>query len=309
MFCQKCGKENPDGSKFCKECGTRIGETLSLDNSSDAKVKVVEGILGAAWNDIKSTPGWFKRVLLLAVLNAIPFLNYGVTGYTQQWGKEIAKGKREIMPKQIFSNKTFLSGLFEYVVFAAYGAVLFVASLILLALLGWVPVVGVIIPISIIVFTWFWNGYVSLSAMRTTVTMDLGRGFDTKKLFASFKKNVGGIFVAYFIPSLLCGIICLLIISIFIAIFAGGVFAAFSSFVPAMGYGVPAAAVNNLGGVIAGLFATGGITLVLVIIFCVFVCFFMSGFEKLLRYRALGHWISRYASEWNKEAKKNELNN
>lgn len=26
MFCQKCGKEIPDGSAFCRECGTRAGE-------------------------------------------------------------------------------------------------------------------------------------------------------------------------------------------------------------------------------------------------------------------------------------------
>jgi hypothetical protein len=28
MFCSKCGKQIEEGSKFCKECGTRVGEPV-----------------------------------------------------------------------------------------------------------------------------------------------------------------------------------------------------------------------------------------------------------------------------------------
>lgn len=45
--------------------------------------------------------------------------------------------------------------------------------------------------------------------------------------------------------------------------------------------------------------ASLGLTLVIIgIVIIVAVVCFMGAFEKLLRYRALGHWISRYAPEW-----------
>lgn len=39
MFCTKCGKELPDGSKFCSECGNMIGTNVSL-NINDIANKV-----------------------------------------------------------------------------------------------------------------------------------------------------------------------------------------------------------------------------------------------------------------------------
>lgn len=28
MFCKNCGKENPEGTQFCSECGSRLGEEV-----------------------------------------------------------------------------------------------------------------------------------------------------------------------------------------------------------------------------------------------------------------------------------------
>lgn len=38
MFCFKCGNENPDGSKFCINCGAHIGATENSGNVLSASV-------------------------------------------------------------------------------------------------------------------------------------------------------------------------------------------------------------------------------------------------------------------------------
>ena len=37
MFCYKCGKQLPDGAKFCKYCGTSLGE-VKKNNVPEGKV-------------------------------------------------------------------------------------------------------------------------------------------------------------------------------------------------------------------------------------------------------------------------------
>lgn len=39
MFCWKCGKELPDGAKFCSDCGERTGENLKETGENTVQVK------------------------------------------------------------------------------------------------------------------------------------------------------------------------------------------------------------------------------------------------------------------------------
>lgn len=39
MYCRNCGKELPDGSKFCSECGCQIEEKQSITNEQEFEVK------------------------------------------------------------------------------------------------------------------------------------------------------------------------------------------------------------------------------------------------------------------------------
>jgi|APSaa5957512622_1039677.scaffolds.fasta_scaffold302239_1 uncharacterized membrane protein len=36
MFCQKCGYESPDGSKYCNDCGEQIGVITTDDAASSS---------------------------------------------------------------------------------------------------------------------------------------------------------------------------------------------------------------------------------------------------------------------------------
>ena len=93
--------------------------STSVNVAQEQPVRVAgptqEGCVSAAWHDIKSSPRWFKKILFMGLCNLIPFMSLGTIGFAQQWGVEVAKGKRETMPSKIFNNKSFLSGLFEYV--------------------------------------------------------------------------------------------------------------------------------------------------------------------------------------------------
>lgn len=147
MFCNNCGTQNEDGSAFCMNCGTKLeAAPQPAQNTQQAapapqqqpqqaaqpqpaqpqvnqapqqptnvQAPVQEGPLSAAWNDVKSTPHWFKKILFMGLCNLIPFMSFGTIGFAQQWGADVAAGKRETMPNKVFSNKTFLSGLFEYI--------------------------------------------------------------------------------------------------------------------------------------------------------------------------------------------------
>lgn len=303
MFCPKCGKQNLDSSSFCQFCGSQIGVPQQQSAPQQQMQPRVEGVLSAAWSDIVSTPGWLKKIIVLAICNVIPFLGYGVTGYAEQWGCEVVRGKREAMPDQYFNNKNFLTGIFEYIIFAAYGAIIFVASLVVGGIFGLIPVLGVLIILAIIVFIWFWNSYVALCSMKSALSLDLGQGFSTKKLTNAYFRGIGGVFVSYFVPSLICGIICFILILIFIAIFMSIAAAGTSSVMQLASSPMSSDVVGNSIGAITGLATAGGITFVIFLLLIFFIVFVMAGFEKVLRYRALGHWIARNVPEFKEEPK------
>ena len=51
----------------------------------------------------------------------------------------------------------------------------------------------------------------------------------------------------------------------------------------------------------------GGITLVLFLVLTAFVTVFLTVFGKMLKHRAVGYWVARYASEWADEDKDDVL--
>lgn len=340
MFCINCGAENEDGSVFCMSCGAKLDApatptptpdqgTFAAPDKTIAQPKVAqaapvtpvepnvatqtqvqppkqEGCLSAAWHDITSTKGWFKKVLFMALCNLVPFMNFGTIGYAQQWGVDAAKGNRETLPQKIFSNKTFLTGGIEFVTWTAQGFVYVVLSIIVTCLLFGIPFLGFIIGLAVTVFGWFWNSFITLSSMRGALKFDLGEGFQIKKITNVFKRNVGGAFCAYFVPSILCGLICGLIIFIFVCIFIG----ALTPVIMSLGSifsgnssssSNPLAMYNNIMNIfsmIGTIFSIGTVAVVIVVLIIAFITCFMGAFEKLLRYRAMGHWIARFAPEW-----------
>lgn len=58
---------------------------------------------------------------------------------------------------------------------------------------------------------------------------------------------------------------------------------------------------------IEALVTGGGVTLVLFLVLVAFVTVFLTVFGKMLKFRAVGYWVARYASEWADEDKDDVL--
>ena len=49
------------------------------------------GYFNAAWQDIKNTPGWFGKLILLSLLSFVPIFGWLVVlGYLYGWARDIA---------------------------------------------------------------------------------------------------------------------------------------------------------------------------------------------------------------------------
>ena len=60
---------------------------------------------------------------------------------------------------------------------------------------------------------------------------------------------------------------------------------------------------RGIGAIVAG----GGVMLVLFLVLVAFVTVFLAVFGKMLKHRAVGYWVARYASEWADEDKDDVL--
>ena len=63
------------------------------------------GYFTTAWQDIRNTPGWIGKLLLLALLMFIPVFGWIVAaGYLLGWARDIAWGVHGPMPARIFGK-------------------------------------------------------------------------------------------------------------------------------------------------------------------------------------------------------------
>ena len=60
-----------------------------------------QGCIGAAWADIKATPGYIGKLLVLGLIMCVPILNFVVLGYLLHWSREVPfGGKTQRTPAQ-----------------------------------------------------------------------------------------------------------------------------------------------------------------------------------------------------------------
>ena len=78
------------------------------------------GYFAAAWHDIKSSPGWLGKLVILALVSLIPIFGWIVVcGYLFGWARDIAWNVHAPLPARIFGNedgKLYSRGFFVLVV-------------------------------------------------------------------------------------------------------------------------------------------------------------------------------------------------
>lgn len=248
-----------------------------------------KGCVGSAWDDIKNSDGWFGRVMLLGLINLVPILNFIVPGYCMRWARQLPLGRIEPMPKSIFANRTFITGLFWFVLILVFSLAGGIAG----GILAFVPILGWLAAIALGLFV---SVFSYLACMRAAVADRLGAGFDISALWASFKKNPGSLFFICLVPALIVGVCLFVVYMIVFGIAAIGIGGdilglaamgdyAYSSYEYAAAYSV----LSIIGKLLPAYF-------LLYLISC-----FCTAFLYLLIFRALGHWIARYAASWTTE--------
>lgn len=78
------------------------------------------GYFAAAWGDIKNSPGWFSKLIKLALISLIPVFGWIVVyGYLYGWARDIAWNVHRPLPEKIFGNedgKLYSRGFFIMIV-------------------------------------------------------------------------------------------------------------------------------------------------------------------------------------------------
>ena len=55
MFCEKCGKEIPDSTKFCPFCGAPVSKAQDFVNKAGEVFNAAEQELGSAFDEVKQS--------------------------------------------------------------------------------------------------------------------------------------------------------------------------------------------------------------------------------------------------------------
>ena len=121
--------------------------------------------------------------------------------------------------------------------------------------------------------------------MHFAVTGRVESAFSLDKVWAAFKHNKTKLFCASFLPEFLTGLVANVVTWILTFVFGTIASVGMYSY-----YYRPTA--------IEALVTGGGITLVLFLVLTAFVTVFLTVFGKMLKHRAVGYWVARYASEW-----------
>lgn len=327
MKCSICGAELKDGAQFCGSCGNKVVVESVVTEPAPAAANQAystaastaptynttasngygapaqqtyrqEGCLGAGWRDITSSPGWFKRLLLLAIMNCVPVLNFFVTGYCVKWGADVAGGKRETLPRGNFCKHTFVVGLLAYVL----NVLLTIANLWLYAINA-IPFIGFIISFVINLFA---SAFLSLAIMRMAVRRRFGAAFDLSEIMRRYKTRVGSLLASAVVPGIITTAIFVIIALLVLFICAGIAVATFNTGSAAsysnLMYLLNGFAYNPVGSAIAIASTLGILIVILVALFL-----FLNAFANVWSMRAVGHWVAQNAPQWSDDAVEAEI--
>ncbi len=303
MYCSYCGSSNSDDNKYCLNCGRPLEENAvpaqraAVSASAPAPAPAAapasapsayyaKGCFASAWEDIRGSEGWLKRMLLLGLIMYVPILNFVVTGHALAWAKEIACGKRTPLPKKIFADDSFASGFFV----AVMGLLFFVSMIVVFVLFCLIPLVGSFIgAIAILVYGVFGAMVLDVCALRIGISGRFGAGFDFSSVLEACRGNWGSLFCASIVPG-------------FVMLFVGNLVSFAVSVVAMFLIGVNAASVPFLYGTTSYGYAALGAGTAIIYGLCLLVSLYIAlttlSLTVVVTYRAVGHWVGRVVPNW-----------
>ena len=234
--------------------------------------------LKAAWEDVKATPNYVSRLLVLGLIMCVPILNFVVAGYLLFWSREVPFGGRSLLPQKIVTGKNFEYGFYAFVLTLVVGLI----GGIIGGIFGWIPFIGWVVSIAVSLAT-----YVAgiIMQMRMIMGQSLGDGFNVKDIWEK-------LFAVTLIPmAIVIGISLVLSIVVFSIMFLCIMGAAPT--IAAIG----GAADPSFAQIMSLIAALAG-----PMIFCTLILYVVLSvaetFAEAVAIRGVAHWVARYAPEW-----------
>lgn len=338
-FCGVCGAPNVGAAASAPQ-----GQPQPQQFVPQPVTNVPKGCMAQAFEDMTKTPGVLQRVCQIAFLPAlicvvsvlvlfipviggiaaaIGFLAAYVasvcgSGFGIEWGRDLSLKIDDGMDRPLMRSTSFGLGVFssvisvvleviaaipvigvvlslvESVVIGAAGSYSYYGSYALEAALFGSLGLLVLAMIATAVLGVFFKMFADIAVMHFAVTGRVESAFSLDKVWAAFKNNKAKLFCASWLPEFLTGLVANVVMWILKAVFGAIASIGMYSY-----YYRPTD--------IEAIVARGGITLVLFLVLVAFVTVFLTVFGKMLKYRAVGYWVARYASEWADEDKDDVL--
>lgn len=338
-FCSACGAPNAGAASSVPQ-----GQPQPQQLVPQPAMNVPKGCTAQAFEDMTKTPGVLQRVCQIAFLPAlicvvsvlvlfipviggiaaaIGFLAAYVAsvcgaGFGIEWGRDLSLKIDGGMDRPLMRSTSFGLGVFsgvisavleviaaipvigvalslvEGVVIGAAGSYSYYGSYALEAALFGSLGLLVLALIVTVVLAVFFKMFADIAVMHFAVTGRVESAFSLDKVWAAFKNNKTKLFCASFLPEFLTGLVSNVVTCILTAVFGAIASVGMYSY-----YYRPTA--------IEALVTGGGITLVLFLVLTAFVTVFLAVFGNMLKHRAVGYWVARYASEWADEDKDDVL--
>ena len=338
-FCSACGAPNAGAASSVPQ-----GQPQPQQLVPQPVMNVPKGCTAQAFEDMTKTPGVLQRVCQIAFLPAlicvvsvlvlfipviggiaaaIGFLAAYVAsvcgaGFGIEWGRDLSLKIDGGMDRPLMRSTSFGLGVFssvisavleviaaipvigvalslvEGVVIGAAGSYSYYGSYALEAALFGSLGLLVLALIVTVVLGVFFKMFADIAVMHFAVTGRVESAFSLDKVWAAFKNNKTKLFCASFLPEFLTSLVSNVITWILTAVFGAiAGFGAYSYYYRPRG--------------IEAIVAGGGVMLVLFLVLIAFVTVFLAVFGKMLKHRAVGYWVARYASEWADEDKDDVL--
>ena len=247
--------------------------------------------LKRACDDLKFSPSKFVKILLLSLCGLVPFLAIYVEGYLVRCAKDSAYGSSSVIPKTIFADGAF--GIGFKALFTIIGIGVFLGS-VLGSISFFIPILGMFVA-GILSLVWCFVGpaLCVLSALRGAVTGDAFSGFDIKAIYNVAKRKFGTLFISVFLPSLvLAGVTLIAIILLTVLTLIAGSSAMGEIFNAVSNLSMYSLE-DALSDLINSLLAIGILAGVFIFAYLLFLTT-----VQIIQYKAVGYWVSDYASEW-----------
>ena len=315
MKCHNCNTNNEDNLIFCKNCGERLVDTseelkinssenknsnTSSSNSANSNAsksntqKKLKGkdFFGRAFCDVRNTNKVVKNTFLLGLLNAIPILNFVVTGLAQNWGyDDLNKNAGNELPRPFVSKKNFVQGFYEFLTVVLYGLVWFLAFRLVDMIFDKVPVIDTLVSIVLICASFIWFSIVCYAAQRSKINNTLSNSFGIKKIFKTWKSGGADLFLCYFVPLVVCFSFVLLLAVFILFAFLPSIVTLWEvlNYVPTSYFYTNTNALTHLNQFLPSIGSLSFSVILLLIVSGIF-----GTFEKLWRYRAISYWIKEY---------------